>query len=86
MGKSYICVMKIMVKWQIIIHFIIIIVELISQNHFSLCLNIFNKHFVNNRVVKWKIHNHDVKKTKINLMIHCNHIEILLKEICDGER
>ncbi len=45
--------------------------ELISQNHGSLCLYTLNKHFkkINNRIV--------------NIMIHYNHIEILLKEVCD---
>jgi hypothetical protein len=64
MVEFYICVMKIMVKWQTIILFIIVIMELINQNHCSLCLYIFNKHFskINNRVVKQKIHNNDVKK------------------------
>jgi hypothetical protein len=84
MVKFYICVMKIMVKWQTIILFIIIIMELMSQNHCSLCLYIFNKHFVNNRTIKWKIHNNDVKKSKINIMIHYNLIEIFPKEVYDG--
>ncbi len=37
--------------------------ELISQNHGSLCLYTLNKHFkkINNRIVKQKIHNNDVK-------------------------
>ncbi len=66
--------------------FIIIIIESINQNHFSLCLYIFNKHFINNKIIKWKIHNNDVKKTLINniyIMIHYNHIEILPKKVCD---
>jgi len=84
MIKFYICVKKIMVKWQTIIFFIIIIMELISQNHFSLCLYIFNKHFINNRVImkntqKWCEKN---LINNINLVIHYNHVEILCKEIC----
>jgi hypothetical protein len=43
MVEFYICVMKIMVKWQTIILFVIIIMELICQNHCSLCLYILNK-------------------------------------------
>jgi len=38
--------------------------ELISQNHCSLCLYIFNKCFMNNKIIKGKIHNNDVKKKK----------------------
>jgi hypothetical protein len=53
--------MKIMVKWQTVILFIVIIVQLINQNHCSLCLYIFNKHFINNKIIKWKTHNNDVK-------------------------
>jgi len=62
MVEFYICVVKIMVKWQTIILFITIIIELISQNHGSLCLYIFNKNLkkINNRVLKQKIHNNDV--------------------------
>jgi hypothetical protein len=60
MIKFYICVVKIMVKWIIIILFIIIIMELISQNHYSLCSYIFNKKFINNKKIKWKTHNDDV--------------------------
>jgi hypothetical protein len=44
MVEFYICVMKIMVKWQIIILFIIVIMELKNQNHYSLCVYILNKH------------------------------------------
>jgi hypothetical protein len=86
MVKFCICVMKIMVKWQTIILFIIIIMQLISQKKISLCLYIFNKHFINNKVIKWKTHNNDVKKNlinNINLMIHYNNIKILPKEFCD---
>jgi len=53
MVKFYMCVMKIMVKWQAIIIFIIIIMELISQNHsleekshFSTCLRRLKMSFV----------------------------------------
>jgi len=83
MVKFYICVIKIVIKWQTIIVFIIIIMELISQNHGSLCLYIFNKHFTNNRIIKWKIHNNNIKNliNNINLMIHYNHIEILPQEV-----
>jgi len=86
MVKFYICVMKIMVKWQTIILFIIIIMKLISQNHCSLCLDIFNKHLINNKIIKWKMHNNDMRKNlinNINIMIPYNHIEMLPKNICD---
>jgi len=46
MVKFCICVMKIMIKLQTIILFIIRIMQLISQNHCLLCLYIFNKHFI----------------------------------------
>jgi hypothetical protein len=63
--------MEVVVKWQTIIIFIIIIMQLISQNHFSLCLYIFSMHFINNRAIKWKIHKIDVNFLKNkNLMIH----------------
>jgi hypothetical protein len=30
----------------------VVIMELMSQNHCSLCLYIFNKHFIHNRIIK----------------------------------
>jgi len=80
--------MKIMVKWQTIIIFIVIIMQLISQNHCSLCLYIFNKIYIKNKRIKWKTHNNDIKNliNNINLIINYNHVQILPKEVCDEWR
>jgi hypothetical protein len=46
--------MKIMIKLQTIVLLVIIIGELISQNHYSSYLHIFNKHFFNGGITKMK--------------------------------